>query len=102
MKQEFIPRQDKATVKHNSSTLQLINLKGHSIEELAAAANVSVDIIQAAIDQRQKGIDFEMHKEELIKKDQIPISKKTFKRQKPNPNIKKVHKVSYKFKRPTT
>jgi hypothetical protein len=31
-----------------------VDLKGHTVEELAAAANVTVDVIQAAIKMRQQ------------------------------------------------
>jgi hypothetical protein len=31
-----------------------VDLKGHSVEELAVAANVTVDVIQAAIKMRQQ------------------------------------------------
>jgi hypothetical protein len=34
--------------------LPQVDLKGHTIEELAAAANVTVDVIQAAIKMRQQ------------------------------------------------
>jgi hypothetical protein len=34
--------------------LPQVDLKGHTVEELAAAANVTVDVIQAAIKMRQK------------------------------------------------
>lgn len=33
-----------------------MDLKGHTVEELAAAANVTVDVIQAAIKMRQQQI----------------------------------------------
>lgn len=34
--------------------LPQVDLKGHTVEELAAAANVTVDVIQAAIKMRQQ------------------------------------------------
>lgn len=51
-KVEFYPKDD----------LPQVDLKGHSVEELAAAANVSVDVIQAAIKLRQQQMMFEKKK----------------------------------------
>lgn len=57
-KVEYYPRDD----------LPEIDLKGHTVEELAAAANVSVDVIKAAIKMRQKQLMNEKkHSESLSK-----------------------------------
>uniref|UniRef100_A0A336NAY7 CSON012246 protein n=1 Tax=Culicoides sonorensis TaxID=179676 RepID=A0A336NAY7_CULSO len=40
-------------------TVPTVDLKGHTIEELAAAANVSVEVIQQAIYQKQKKLEEE-------------------------------------------
>lgn len=39
--------------------LPQVDLKGHTVEELAAAANVTVDVIQAAIKLRQQQLMLE-------------------------------------------
>lgn len=39
--------------------LPQVDLKGHTVEELAAAANVTVDVIQAAIKMRQQQLMLE-------------------------------------------
>lgn len=40
-------------------SIPAVDLKGHTVEELAAAANVSVDVIQKAIFERQKKLEEE-------------------------------------------
>lgn len=39
---------------YNDEELPQVDLKGHTVEDLAAAANVTVDVIQAAIKLRQQ------------------------------------------------
>jgi hypothetical protein len=46
-------------VEYYPKELPEVDLKGHTVEELAAAANVSVDVIKAAIKLRQQQLQFE-------------------------------------------
>lgn len=112
--QEFTPRKDTVPFEdnNNNKTPLLVDLKGHTVEELAKAANVSVDVIQAAIEQRQRLLEAEQKhealKENTLAKDDflqedldylkaIQPSKKPIKKYKPYTSTKSVHKVGSYF-----
>lgn len=65
-KVEYFPKDD----------LPEIDLKGHTIEELALAANVSVDVIKAAIKLRQNQMMIEKRNAEKFSK-QKPVKSTT-------------------------
>lgn len=63
--QEFRPPQSKEISRRHSNDSELIppkvDLKGHTIEELAIAANVSVKTIEQAIAEKQRILDQEFY-----------------------------------------
>lgn len=77
------------------------------MEQLAAAANVSVEVIKAAVEQRQRILEAELYKESLNKntlvKDTYELpnlsytkpSRKPVKKYTPSISSKGVHKVNF-------
>lgn len=82
---EYFPKDD----------LPEIDLKGHTIEELAIAANVSVDVIKAAIKMRQKQMMKEKKNAEGSSKQKLEKST-TFETTQSSTSVEQTEKVTTK------